>query len=227
MTTTAPPPAARVNLCFHGIGRPVREREPGEAAYWIDQDLFHRVLDEVADDPRVRLSFDDGNASDVEVALPALVERDLHATFFVLAGRLDDPVSLGRDEVRELLAAGMTIGTHGHAHRPWRGLDGASATAELCGAREVLASVTGRPVLDAALPLGRYDRALLGALRTLGYRSVHTSDRRWARPDAWLQPRFSLRATDSLEGLRDEVLRRPPLPRRARGGLVGLAKQLR
>ena len=114
-----------VNLCFHGIGRPQRDLEPGEATYWIDVDLYHRVLDEVMDDPRVRISFDDGNASDIEIGLPGLVERGLDATFFVLAGRLGAPGSLSADQVGALVGQGMRIGSHGMDHRPWRGLRGA------------------------------------------------------------------------------------------------------
>ena len=47
----------------------------------------------------MRISFDDGNASDLEIGLPALLERGLTATFFVLAGRLGRPGSLDADEV--------------------------------------------------------------------------------------------------------------------------------
>lgn len=216
-----------VNLCFHGIGRPARELEPGEAAYWVGTGVFHDVLDAVAGDPRVRLSFDDGNASDAEVALPALVERGLPATFFVLAGRLDRPGSLSREQLLALHEHGMTVGSHGMDHVPWRHLDRATADRELCRARTELEDLVGSPVRDVALPLGRYDRRLLGLLRGLGYRSVHTSDRRWARSGAWLQPRFSVRAQDTVPGLRDDVLRRPPLPRRTHGTLVGVAKRLR
>ncbi|WP_244931734.1 polysaccharide deacetylase family protein [Nocardioides sp. W7] len=225
MTTVPPEPC--LNLCFHGIGAPARELEPGEAPYWIGTELFHRILDEVADDPRVRLSFDDGNASDAETGLPALLERGLSATFFVLAGRLDQDGSLSRDQVLQLQQRGMRIGTHGMDHRPWRRMDPAVRERELVTARDRLEILLGEPVEDAALPLGRYDRALLRRLRSLGYRSVHTSDRRWARDGDWIQPRFSLRAGDTLDGLRTSVLRRPPLPHRARGELVGLAKRLR
>ena len=99
-----------VNVCFHGIGTPQRVLEPGEDSYWISRDTFLGVLDRVVDRDHVRLSFDDGNASDVEFALPALLERGLTATFFVVAGRLDQPGSLSRDDVRRLHDAGMTIG---------------------------------------------------------------------------------------------------------------------
>src|SRR5690349_5004764 len=90
------------NVCFHGIGRPARLLEPGEDAYWISADTYHRILDSIAPRSDVRLSFDDGNISDVEIGLPGLLERGLTATFFPLVGRLDQPGSLGHDHVREL-----------------------------------------------------------------------------------------------------------------------------
>ena len=79
------------NICFHGVGRPQRALEPGEADYWISTTLFLELLDAVMGRDDVRVSFDDGNLSDIAIALPALIERDLRAEFFVLAGRLDLP----------------------------------------------------------------------------------------------------------------------------------------
>ena len=57
------------------------------------------------------------------IALPALRERGLTATFFVVAGRLGEPGFLDERGVRALADAGMAIGCHGMRHRPWRGLD--------------------------------------------------------------------------------------------------------
>ena len=216
-----------VNVCFHGIGVPTRDLEPGEDAYWIERDFFLDVLDLVVGRDDVRLSFDDGNASDAEIALPALRARGLTATFFVVSGRLDQPGSLTRDDVLDLHAAGMTIGNHGMTHRPWRGLDAAGEHEELVAARDALAHLIGEPVLDAAAPLGRYDRRVLLALRRLGYRSAHTSDRRWARADRWVQPRYSIRRGDTLDSVRDGVLTRPGAASRARGAAVGVVKSLR
>jgi peptidoglycan/xylan/chitin deacetylase (PgdA/CDA1 family) len=216
-----------VNVCFHGIGTPGRELEPGEADYWVARQAFLDVLDEVASWPAVRLSFDDGNASDAEIALPALLERGLRADFFVLAGRLDATGSLGEDEVRELARHGMGIGSHGMRHRSWRGMDPATRREELVEARERLAEVAGRPVEAAACPLGRYDRHVLAELRRLGYRRVYTSDRRYARPDAWLQPRHSVRAGDTPASMRASALARPGLRRQVRDSAVGFAKRLR
>lgn len=216
-----------VNVCFHGIGTPQRELEPGEARYWVTPEVFTEILDRVVGRRQVRLSFDDGNASDVRVALPALRDRGLTATFFVVAGRLGQPGSLTRDDVRRLHEAGMTIGSHGMWHRPWQGLDLTQQKEELVRAREVLSDVIGSPVHDAALPLGRYDRRLLSLLRPLGYRTVQTSDRRWARTGRWLQPRYSIRAGDTAQSVDREVLRRPSVPAHASRVLVGTAKRLR
>src|SRR4051812_25578445 len=111
-----------INLTFHGIGNPERPLEHGESDVWIRREQFLALLDSVEGRDDVRITFDDGNASDVEHALPALQARGLKATFFVVAGRLGEPRFLDAADVKALAAAGMTIGCHGMRHRPWRGL---------------------------------------------------------------------------------------------------------
>ena len=51
--------------------------------------------------------------SDFVYGLPALLDRGLTATFFVVAGRLGEPGFLSENDVRTLVSAGMTIGCHG------------------------------------------------------------------------------------------------------------------
>jgi peptidoglycan/xylan/chitin deacetylase (PgdA/CDA1 family) len=217
-----------INVCFHGVGTPQRDLEPGEDGYWVSQDSFERILDDVLTWPvRVNLSFDDGNASDAEIALPALRERGLPAQFFVLAGRFGNRGSLAADDVRELATAGMGIGTHGMAHRPWRHLSEADRHAEFVAARDTISVAAGKPVDEAACPLGRYDRRVLSTLKRLGYTRVHTSDRRRADAAAWLQPRYSVRSGDDVASLREDVLRRPSAPRATRLTAVGLLKRWR
>jgi peptidoglycan/xylan/chitin deacetylase (PgdA/CDA1 family) len=195
-----------INICFHGIGRPGRELEPDEDGYWIEPGLFEAVLDRFGDRPDVRFSFDDGNLSDLDHGLTGLLRRGHSATFFPVAGRLDRPGSLGRDDLRMIGRAGMAIGSHGLDHRPWRSLDDHELDRELITARDLLAEAVERPITQAALPLGRYDRKVLDRLRTLGYRRVFSSDRAPASPGAWLQPRYSVRATDTIAGLERELL---------------------
>ena len=215
-----------INLCFHGIGTIVRERETGESRYWVSEERFLRILDEVRESPRVRLSFDDGNRSDVDTALPALQQRSLHASFFALAGRLTDPASLAAADLRGLRDAGMDIGSHGWAHTPLRGLDDDDARRELVDARAALEEASNGEITEAALPLGRYDRQLLGRLKRSGYRRVYTSDRMPARPSAWLQPRYSVTAEDTVESIRAVIRHRPGL-REVRNVVAAGVKRIR
>ena len=68
-------PTSVVILTVHGIGTPVRTLEPGEDAAWVSSTQFEMVLDAAVGRNDVWITFDDGNASDVEIALPRLLER--------------------------------------------------------------------------------------------------------------------------------------------------------
>jgi peptidoglycan/xylan/chitin deacetylase (PgdA/CDA1 family) len=204
-----------------------RELEPAEDIYWISTEFFREILDLVAPRPTVRLSFDDGNASDVEVALPALLERRLTAAFYPIAARIGQAGFVDSDGLRALVAAGMTVGSHGMWHRPWRGMTDQQLSEELVAARRVIVDDTGVPVDAAACPLGSYDRKVLRRLRRLGYRRVYTSDRARAKDRQWLQPRFSVRNTDSMETVRTIVTRQPDLRPRMMSSARIMAKRLR
>jgi peptidoglycan/xylan/chitin deacetylase (PgdA/CDA1 family) len=212
-------------VCFHGIGSPAQEREPGEATYWVSDHRFRTILDWLTEMPAVAISCDDGNRSDVDVVLPALVERRLVATFFPVVGRLGDPWSLSPGGVTELVAAGMDVGSHGLNHLPWSGLRGDAARAEIIRPRHVLEDLLGRRVDRAAAPLGRYDRPALALLRASGCAEVNVSDQRPARPGAWIQPRFSVRADDTVASLRARMLSSLDPVRRARNGTVSAVKR--
>lgn len=186
-----------LNLCFHGIGTPGRPLEPDEEFYWVQEAEFEELLEAAARYPSVRITFDDGNASDVAVALPALCRHDLTATFFVISDRLDQPGSLTSADVRSLVQQGMTVGSHGKRHIPWRSAGDAELHEELVGSAEAIASAAGQPVLEVACPFGSYDRRVLSAIRRCGFRRVYTVDGGSARSEAWLQSRYTVRAGDT------------------------------
>jgi peptidoglycan/xylan/chitin deacetylase (PgdA/CDA1 family) len=183
-----------INLTVHGIGRPIRAFDPGESAAWVTVEQFEEVLDAVAARPGVRLTVDDGNASDVEVAMPRLVDRGLRAQFFLAAGLIGGPGRLTAGGVRELVRAGMTIGSHGWAHRDWRRLSAGQVPEEMVAAGRLIEELTGHPVTAASIPFGSYDRHVLRRLREAGFARVYSSDGGPARTDAWFQARTSLRS---------------------------------
>jgi peptidoglycan/xylan/chitin deacetylase (PgdA/CDA1 family) len=186
-------PRSVINITVHGIGPPGRELDPGEDQTWVSIAQFERVLDAVAERSDVRITFDDGNVSDVDVALPRLVERGLTAAFFLLAGMLGERGRVDHAGVRALLDAGMAVGSHGWSHRDWRQIDDAQAREELDDAHRVLGELTGRPVSRVAIPFGSYDRHVLRRLRAAGVTRAYTSDGGRTRPEVWLQARTSLR----------------------------------
>ncbi len=191
-------PKRCINLTFHGVGPAARQLDPGEDQVWIESDTFAAVLDSVADRDDVQISFDDGNASDLEYALPALTERGLRATFYVVAGRLGEPGFLDKAGVRALTSAGMEIGCHGMRHRPWRRLPDDQLREELVSARSTLEEIVETPIRRAACPFGSYDRRVLRSLRSYGYAHVYTSDRGAASPDAWLQARNTIQRDEQV-----------------------------
>jgi peptidoglycan/xylan/chitin deacetylase (PgdA/CDA1 family) len=215
------------SICFHGIGEPTPGLEPDPQDFFVSADLFLAVLDEVTARPGISLTVDDGYATDVEVALPALLERGLTATFFPAAGKLGQPGHLDADGVRALSAAGMPVGSHGMWHRSWRNLDARAEHEELVEARSLIGSAAQAPVRAAACPFGSYDRRVLGALRRHGYEQVFTSDRRRARAGAWLQPRYSILRSDTLGSIRENILGARPVVERVRCAAAARVKAWR
>lgn len=208
-------------LTFHGIGEPPQPLSDGEARVWVPRDWFEAIAD-AASEPHVQLAFDDGNISDLQIALPALAARGIKARFFPLAGRIGAAGYLDAQDIAELGAAGMTIGSQGVHHRAWRSLTGAELRSELMESRQALAAATGCDVTEAACPFGSYDRRVLQALHGAGYSRVFTSDGGMCRTGSWLSARTTVSREEPLSHWLD--LARPGGSRRP--GPVALGKRL-
>jgi peptidoglycan/xylan/chitin deacetylase (PgdA/CDA1 family) len=202
MLETRPPSLCPLVLTFHGVGRPSRLLSPGEEAYWVGLEPFLEIADELASLPDVQLTVDDGNASDVEHVLPALLERGLSATFFVLAGRIGQPGFLAYSDIVELERRDMRIGSHGFHHRAWPGLNKNCLFEEIYYARALLEGITGHQITDAACPFGRYNRAALNHLKRAGFSRIYSSDGAGVQPSGCLIPRTTVTAADSAATIR-------------------------
>lgn len=184
----------RALLNFHGIGEPPPEVPSAEHPFWCPRQQWPGIADAIAaavrDGSTVEITFDDGNASDVDEALPVLVERGLTASFYVCAGRIGQPGYLDEQGLLQLQAAGMGIGSHGWDHVDLRAVSDADLVHETRDSQVRLAEVCGVPVTDFAVPFGSYDRRVLRHLRH--YATVYTSDSTSASPRAgWVVPRWS------------------------------------
>ena len=147
-------------------------------------------------DRTIGITVDDATRSTFEEAWPRFENAGLPFTVFVST----DPVDLGHasimswHELRELVAAGVTIGNHGAAHgRMWQN-DGAANREDLEKARQRIREELG---LDAALfayPYGEWNGALRTLVAELGFTAAfgQHSGAVGAHSDTLNLPRFAL-----------------------------------
>jgi peptidoglycan/xylan/chitin deacetylase (PgdA/CDA1 family) len=195
--------AANLYLTLHGIGAPSVGTRDLDCEMWIDRERFEGLLQNLPS--RVSITFDDGFECCWGIAFPELRKRGMMARFFVLTGLLGKKGYLTEEQVIEMSREGMSIGTHGMYHRPWRKLGAATLREEIFEAKERLESLLGKPVTEAACPFGVYDRRALNSLRRCGIERVYTSDRALPNPNSWIVPRYTIRRSDTQAYL-EEVL---------------------
>lgn len=214
---------------FHGIGVPRRDLDVGEDAHWIEESRFAAILARLTRDGRrdlTAITFDDGNASDVEVALPLLVRHGLTATFFVITDRIDHPGSLSQHDIRRLRDEGMTVGSHGTAHQDWSTLDGPALRTELRESRQILSEICGCHIDLAAIPFGRYTGRVLREIRSAGYSCAYSSDGGVMDTRRFLRPRTSVTRAMRDVDIESLLTRGETLGRRLRRSLAMARKRL-
>jgi peptidoglycan/xylan/chitin deacetylase (PgdA/CDA1 family) len=126
----------------------------------------------------VGLTFDDGYTNVLETALPVLRQHGFGATAYIISDRLggtnewdEGPTwqLMTGDQVRELAAAGIEIGSHAATHMRLAGASPAQLTAEISESRISLGALLGTEIRGFAFPYGSMDAASRQAVRDAGY----------------------------------------------------------
>ena len=206
----------RLVLTFHGVGIPVHTIDANEVPFWVDPALLFEAVTLAAHNNAIEITFDDGNASDYQIAYPALAEAGIVGTFFVIAGRIDQPGYLQRHEVAEMVRAGMTIGSHGHDHIDWTRASDQAMRRELHDARAIIEDCLGQPVHSVSIPFGAFDARVLRLISNAAYDRVHTSSGGLAARHGRLVPRNTVHQDWQME---TEVRRRTAPPGQVESGL--------
>jgi peptidoglycan/xylan/chitin deacetylase (PgdA/CDA1 family) len=124
----------------------------------------------------VCITFDDGHWTAYDAAFPALVERGLTATFYVVTSWVDTPGYVTWAQLDEMRRHGMNIGSHTHTHPFLSTVTRAQAVDELQRSKAILEERLGVAVPDIGLPNGDFPRGFdADAFAALGYRTVGTS----------------------------------------------------
>jgi peptidoglycan/xylan/chitin deacetylase (PgdA/CDA1 family) len=186
-------------LMYHEIespGQSLCQDEPGYVRYVLREQDFRQQIDwlqkeeisglsvsqaldqnpgKLQHDKRLVITFDDGCASDLTVALPLLQKARFGATFYITLGFLGRPGYLVPDQVRRIAEAGFDVGCHSMTHPYLSDLDEPGLRHEIADAKTQLEKITDRPVYNFSCPGGRWTPQVARIAREAGYRSVATS----------------------------------------------------
>lgn len=117
----------------------------------------------------VVLTFDDGWQNQYKYAFPVLRKLGLPATFFVFTSVIDrDRRNMTWAELRQMQAAGMTIGAHTRTH-PMLPDDHRGLVYEVDSSRADIRRHLGSAPKYFAYPFGAWDRTALSEVRRAGY----------------------------------------------------------
>ena len=184
--------------------------EPSHYSYVLERHAFEQHLDLFVQARTLgdatfypEITFDDGHVSNLELALPALAERSLTATFFLTVGWTATRAGyMDWTQVRALHAAGQPIGAHGWSHALLTHCDDQALKSELETPRLTLEDKLGTAITTMSLPGGRFNQRVLSACRAAGYDHIYTSQPQPEPPALpFLIGRLNLRNTTSLETL--------------------------
>jgi peptidoglycan/xylan/chitin deacetylase (PgdA/CDA1 family) len=150
----------------------------------------------------VVLSFDDGYHSDFTVALPTLRDRRWAGVLNLEVANLKPVWGTRPGMVRKLIAAGWEIDAHTLTHPDLTTLGPAELRNEVAGSRAAIRRRFGVPVEFFCYPAGRYDDAVIAAVREAGFLGATTTNEGLARPDSlFTLNRVRVHASDGVNGL--------------------------
>lgn len=167
----------------------------------------------------VVFSFDDGYTGQYTQALPALRAAGWPGVLNLKLGNLRD---LRADRVKGMIAAGWEIASHTIHHPDLTSVDAAALRVELEQSRARLRREFGVAANFFCYPSGRYDRAVVSAVKRAGYLAATTTDSGLARPqDTYVLGRVRVNGSDSSSALVDKLAAlkaNPGAPPVLRGG---------
>jgi peptidoglycan/xylan/chitin deacetylase (PgdA/CDA1 family) len=189
------------------------------SAYEVSVDQFDQHLDSIArrpvadgDGPPL-VTFDDGEQSQYERALPILEKHGVKAMFFVNVGLIGGKATspewrqefMSWAALKELLRLNHQVQSHGWSHKYLTSCSDEELKREIEHSRKSLEDRLGAAVECISFPGGRWNTRVLRRCSEAGYKSVFTSDP-WIsaveRQGVTVRGRFMVRRSTDTKALR-------------------------
>lgn len=187
-------------LAYHAIEKPVAET--GNKLYCIPLEKFKEQMDiikqrktpvksdtiqthiKLSDKLKrwqeqsleVEITFDDGDITNYRHAYPVLKEKGLRARFFILVGKVGQNGYVNWQQTKELLNAGMVIGSHGMTHRILTTLKEKELDYELGESKRILEKELGIEIKNLSIPRGFCNKRVIEKAKKLDYQKIFTSN---------------------------------------------------
>lgn len=247
-------PSARLSgtpvLLYHGLTVSSAAQTPDrDGKYWVPADHFRSQLSLINEagyraallrelwsppkavkqaKPAAVLTFDDGRASDYQIAFPLLQGAGLRAEFFLNTASIGTPGFLSWKEIAEMLRAGMSFQSHSHDHVDLSRLPPRELERQLGNSKRLLEDRLGSAVDFLAVPYGLLSKQVLRVAGQVGYRAVCSSWNWRSRPGTGVVHRVAVYRDTTLRQFRGLLVGDPLyyLARAARAALAYLPKRI-
>lgn len=190
------PPAGIPVLMYHSIGEEKnndavisKDRFAEQMGYLakhnytpISLDDLYAYLGGSGDLPAkpVLLTFDDGYRDTYEVVFPILKQYGFKSVLFIPATFAGTRLSW--QELREMKAAGMEIGSHSLTHRDLGDMTPAQQAEEIAKSKEILDSFLSQNTRYFCYPNSSFNQETLKLLKSHGFRLAFTINPGWVKP---------------------------------------------
>ncbi len=233
-------------LMYHGLDNGPVSHASRERKYWVGGERFAahlRILSRdsyqtglldglwngLGREPRAAiLTFDDGHASDYEIAFPLLQDAGIRAVFFVNPATVGERGYLTWERMREMQRAGMSFQSHGYQHLNLAHLGLPALRWQLAASKEEIEGRLGCRVDYLAAPFGGVNPRVASLALLAGYKAVCGSHCRPAHPDAPVIDRIPIYSSTGERDFQNliEGSPAPYIKRRARSALLQVPKWL-
>lgn len=141
----------------------------------------------------VALSFDDGYIDDYQGAFPLLKKYNARGTFHIIPNRIGLEGYMNEAQIKEMLEAGMEIGSHTYSHAILTEIDPKYYEWEIGVSKYTLEKkFPGLKVTTLAYPCGLFNDDIKAALKKYGYKQALTGHTGANLPETYAQEPYEM-----------------------------------